>query len=410
VRVSRGGQNFSCCQSLSDVPANQLNIARGDNSRSCSCVIALQTGDMVHLAYYVYGSATPSTTPFLMGQGYLPGWQSLWATPLFARNISLSLGAGASNTGAGTSVTALPTATPFINVTFQPGWSQYVQLSFGVASYSLSAGRVYLRGLVTQTSGTQPSTIFILPPGFRPTVNGIFAQTCYSGSLFASCTVYVWTSGDVQLYWGSAGWWLSLHGIDFAVDTTTSQTVSSTLDLSTMQTSIDALAARVSAMENLGGASSLVLAVQSQAMQVNRLISANLSLATRITAVETLSGSATIVQTVNSLSWQLGQLSAVNQNLTASTTVLSSTLTSQSAQVQQLISANSSTSARLQSLESTSSSNIAVLSTVQALASKSPCCGRSSNWTDYPAGGGLYVDVSMASCGFISTPRIVASV
>jgi hypothetical protein len=124
-----------------------------------------------------------------------------------------------------TRVSALD-ATPlqFTDVSFQNGWSQYTDTSFGLVSYAIRGGRVYLRGLATGTTVGVP--IFTLPINFRSAVNEMFSQQCADGistSGVAVCEVRVHTDGVVQLTYGSGAVWLSLHGIHFAASAASTQ-------------------------------------------------------------------------------------------------------------------------------------------------------------------------------------------
>jgi hypothetical protein len=145
----------------------------------------------------------------------------------------------------------------YTNATLQLPWTQYNDGRYGAVSYSLRGGRAYLRGLASLSSGLSlPSTIFTLPPAYRPVVNEIFPQPTLSASSYSIGAVYVLSTGEVKLYNTIGLGWLSFDGMDFAVadagnqtGTTTQGCTDATVSVAASQSSFDALSARVSILE-----------------------------------------------------------------------------------------------------------------------------------------------------------------
>lgn len=110
-----------------------------------------------------------------------------------------------------------------------PIWSAPV-LSANVTNYAAGwdvsgyykdvTGRVFLRGLIKGTGITVGSTLFTLPPGFRPTANQMFAAIGYTGSAYEVCRLDVDSSGVVYVNAivsgaGNPTGFLSLSGVSF---------------------------------------------------------------------------------------------------------------------------------------------------------------------------------------------------
>lgn len=102
---------------------------------------------------------------------------------------------------------------------FQNGWGNYAPATFGLAGFYKNNGRVYLRGLLSQTLGipTINSAMFTLPPGYRPGV----AEVCVvqTGEPNGPGRVDVSTAGVVQWVSGQTTEtdYTSLNSVSFLV-------------------------------------------------------------------------------------------------------------------------------------------------------------------------------------------------
>lgn len=98
---------------------------------------------------------------------------------------------------------------------YQGGW-----LPFGAAPWSDAAffktaeGLILMRGLTKSGTATEGTVIFTLPPGFRPTHNGLYI--CSSGLAPAySGRVGIMANGQVQVFSPSTNAHISFDGIVF---------------------------------------------------------------------------------------------------------------------------------------------------------------------------------------------------
>jgi hypothetical protein len=97
---------------------------------------------------------------------------------------------------------------------FQNGWKNYGFSSAPAAFYKDREGVVHLQGTITGAT-TTPSSVFSLPPGYRPAVTQEFAAlTVDSGPTRVINQLEVQSGGDVVLY-DPVGIWASLSGITF---------------------------------------------------------------------------------------------------------------------------------------------------------------------------------------------------
>jgi hypothetical protein len=96
------------------------------------------------------------------------------------------------------------------NGVYQNGWATYNLSVFGPARYMKDDdGTVHLEGLVA--TGTIGTTIFTLPPGYRPEYQQLVA-TSTNPNVYARCDIT--QAGFVQASTGS-NVWFSLDGISF---------------------------------------------------------------------------------------------------------------------------------------------------------------------------------------------------
>lgn len=79
-----------------------------------------------------------------------------------------------------------------------------------VTYYKDKENRVHLSGIV-ETVGSQTGTMFILPSGFRPLGNQVFAQMTNSGNIIR---INVNSTGNVTIQ-GSLNGWVTMDGISF---------------------------------------------------------------------------------------------------------------------------------------------------------------------------------------------------
>ena len=92
---------------------------------------------------------------------------------------------------------------------FANSWANYGAGWGDAAFWKDPFGWVHLRGLIK--TGTVPSAVFTLPPGFRPGVNELFAVVS-NGTLGR---VDAQTDGQIVVQSPSSNVWLTLSGIHF---------------------------------------------------------------------------------------------------------------------------------------------------------------------------------------------------
>jgi hypothetical protein len=98
---------------------------------------------------------------------------------------------------------------------FNAGWNNYGGSYAAAAFYKDKVDRVHLRGLVNV--GVVGSTIFNLPPGYRPSTSGILMFNVNNGNALGRIDIQ--PNGNVNFVVGpSAGSWVSLDGISFRAD------------------------------------------------------------------------------------------------------------------------------------------------------------------------------------------------
>ncbi len=99
-------------------------------------------------------------------------------------------------------------------VTAGSGWIDYSP-TFAHAAYTrTSAGVVSLKGLVKNGTATWDTTMFTLPPGYRPDSRLIFYVGSYNAGASGFGRVDVLPSGEVRFMQGTANW-ISLDSIKF---------------------------------------------------------------------------------------------------------------------------------------------------------------------------------------------------
>jgi hypothetical protein len=97
-------------------------------------------------------------------------------------------------------------------VTFQNGWANYGDATFGTVQFRRVRGMVELKGMCT--GGQAGTVIFNLPAGFRPRQANIIPAV--SADVFASVIIY----SDGNLIWraGGSNAWIGLAGIRFMAE------------------------------------------------------------------------------------------------------------------------------------------------------------------------------------------------
>lgn len=109
------------------------------------------------------------------------------------------------------------------NATLANGWANFGG-GYGKLQYRKENKRVYLRGLIRHTSYASTKRIIMtLPTGYRPSFNLIFNQRT-GITTYKSARLDITSSGEVMFenvdngYTGTNVSWLSLSGINFAID------------------------------------------------------------------------------------------------------------------------------------------------------------------------------------------------
>jgi hypothetical protein len=102
---------------------------------------------------------------------------------------------------------------PWVAPTLTNGWLNYG--TYAVAGYHRDKnGYVHLKGLLK--SGTNTTTAFTLPAGYRPAERRLFAAMCNAGASQIMGYVDILTDGQVVLSGGTT--WFAIDGITFRAE------------------------------------------------------------------------------------------------------------------------------------------------------------------------------------------------
>lgn len=102
-------------------------------------------------------------------------------------------------------------------ISLESNWVNYDSSIMGANYYKSIENRVYLGGLIKNGLTANPTLLFTLPPGFRPSLNVVTTAKTTNGTNIALAQINIMTDGSVYLCMNSGyNGWLSLEGISFS--------------------------------------------------------------------------------------------------------------------------------------------------------------------------------------------------